>query len=66
MREYRVGHLIAVDKDLSNVVAVISKKDILLYMIRNCPIDSKRSKFVGKPIIEIDIGVYGDAIFQME
>lgn len=60
MRENKVGHLIAVEKDLSNVVAVVSKRDFLLFMIRNFAMSEHSDKILQKPILEVEIGVSGD------
>ena len=65
MQENKVGHLIVIEKNMSNIVSVVSKKDFLLFMIRNFTMNFIDDKLLDMPILKVSIGVSGDNIFQM-
>jgi CBS-domain-containing membrane protein len=54
-----------VEKDLSNTIGIVSKRDLLLFMIRNFSMSFLHDKLLERSIIKISLGKSGDEIFQM-
>lgn len=54
-----------VDKDISNVVGVVSKMDFLMFMIKKYLTNEETEEFLQKPILGLNIGVSKDEIDKM-
>lgn len=60
MKDSQVGHLIVTEHaDISSTVGIISKKDILVFMIKNFTTDAHIDVLLDEKIQNIDIGTKG-------
>jgi predicted transcriptional regulator len=63
LREAGVGHLVVTEKDsLATTVGVISKKDILVYMIKNFTTDTKIDVLLNEKVGKLEIGTLGNKV----
>ena len=63
LRECNVGHLILTENDsLSTTIGVVSKKDILVFMIKNFTTDSKIDVLLDEQIGNLEIGTQGNKV----
>lgn len=63
MKEHKVGHIIVTEKDIHSIVGILSKKDFLLFMIRNFTSDEVSSKLLNHSVFELSIGTSTNGIF---
>ena len=63
MKESGVGHLIITsDESSDTIIGVISKKDILVYMIKNFTVDSNIDVLLDEKMKNIDLGTTGKKV----
>ena len=63
LKECNVGHLIVTENNnVSTTVGVVSKKDMLVFMIKNFTTDSKIDVLLDEKIGNLDIGTQGNKV----
>ena len=63
LRAAGVGHLVVTEKDsIESTVGVISKKDILVFMIKNFTTDSKIDMLLNEQISKLELGTVGGSV----
>lgn len=65
LKDNKLGHLIVVEKDLSQVVGIVSKLDFLIYVIKGFISTEEVDQFLQRPILQLQIGTSGADIQTM-
>ena len=66
LKECKVGHLIVTESaDISSTAGVLSKRDILVYMIKNFTTDSQIDMLLDEQICHLQIGTLGAVVFSV-